>query len=80
MMIKALEDPPFGDVGVTIVSGSNLPRHSDQHRCFLRGTAIRGPVYFLDDLKSAVSLNDALMWAKVNRFSPLKTGAIINPF
>ncbi|GFS48444.1 WD repeat-containing protein 17 [Nephila pilipes] len=80
IMIKALEDPPFGDVGVTVVSGSNLPRHSDHHRCFLRGTAIRGPVYFLDDLKSTVSLNDALMWAKVNRFSPLKTGAVINPF
>lgn len=40
-MSKALEDVPFGDVGVTIVSGSNLPRHSDHHRCYLWGSTIQ---------------------------------------
>ncbi|XP_054708343.1 LOW QUALITY PROTEIN: WD repeat-containing protein 17-like [Uloborus diversus] len=80
MMGKIEEDLPYGDIGTTIVSGSNLPRHSDHHRCYLRGTNIQGPVYFLDDSKSTISLNDALMWAKVNRFSPLKTGFTINPF
>ncbi|KAG8202086.1 hypothetical protein JTE90_010448 [Oedothorax gibbosus] len=80
LMVKVLEDPPFGDTGTTIVNGSNLPRHSDHHRCYVRNSAIRGPVYFLEDLKSTISLNDALMWAKVNRFSPLKTGFTINPF
>lgn len=41
LMSKALEDKPFQDVGITIVSGSNLPRHSDHHRCFLRGSTIK---------------------------------------
>ncbi|TSX30747.1 WD repeat-containing protein 17 [Bagarius yarrelli] len=39
-----------------------------------------GPVFFLEDGKSAISLNDALMWAKVNPFSPLGTGMRLNPF
>lgn len=40
----------------------------------------QGPVFFLEDGKSAISLNDALMWAKVNPFSPLGTGIRLNPF
>ncbi|KAK3573283.1 hypothetical protein QTP86_019395 [Hemibagrus guttatus] len=39
-----------------------------------------GPVFFLEDGKSSISLNDALMWAKVNPFSPLGTGIRLNPF
>ncbi|TKC38477.1 hypothetical protein EI555_006581, partial [Monodon monoceros] len=39
-----------------------------------------GPVFFLEDGKSTISLNDALMWAKVNPFSPLGTGIRLNPF
>lgn len=42
--------------------------------------ALQGPVFFLEDGKSAISLNDALMWAKVNPFSPLGTGIRLNPF
>lgn len=41
---------------------------------------VKGPVFVLEDGKSAISLNDALMWAKVNPFSPLGTGLRINPF
>lgn len=41
LMSKVTEDEPFKDVGVTIVSGSNLPRHSDHHRCYLRGSTIQ---------------------------------------
>lgn len=41
---------------------------------------VQGPVFSLEDGKSAISLNDALMWAKVNPFSPLGTGLRINPF
>lgn len=41
---------------------------------------LQGPVFLLEDNKSAISLNDALMWAKVNPFSPLGTGLRINPF
>lgn len=48
-MAKALEDVPFADIGVTIVSGSNLPRHSDHHRCYLRGSTIQ--------VSSIISLN-----------------------
>lgn len=49
-------------------------RYVDLLCCF------QGPVFFLEDGKSAISLNDALMWAKVNPFSPLGTGVRMNPF
>uniref|UniRef100_H2TK73 WD repeat domain 17 n=1 Tax=Takifugu rubripes TaxID=31033 RepID=H2TK73_TAKRU len=66
--------------GADYVMGSNLPSHSDvQVSCFT-GNRIQGPVFLLEDGKSAISLNDALMWAKVNPFSPLGTGLRINPF
>ena len=41
---------------------------------------IQGLAYFLEDGKSAISPNEALMWAKVNPFSPLASGLRINPF
>ncbi|XP_023375749.1 WD repeat-containing protein 17 [Pteropus vampyrus] len=47
---------------------------------FLNSHCVQGPVYFLEDGKSTISLNDALMWAKVNPFSPLGTGIRLNPF
>lgn len=47
---------------------------------FLNSPCVQGPVFFLEDGKSAISLNDALMWAKVNPFSPLGTGIRLNPF
>uniref|UniRef100_A0A3Q2FKJ8 WD repeat domain 17 n=1 Tax=Cyprinodon variegatus TaxID=28743 RepID=A0A3Q2FKJ8_CYPVA len=62
------------------VTGSNLPSHSDLHLSCFTGHRIQGPVFLLEDNKSAISLNDALMWAKVNPFSPLGTGVRINPF
>ncbi|XP_061535832.1 WD repeat-containing protein 17 isoform X1 [Phycodurus eques] len=66
--------------GADYVTGSNLPSHSDvQISCFT-GHRIQGPVFLLEDGKSTISLNDALMWAKVNPFSPLGTGVRINPF
>ncbi|KAI2668356.1 WD repeat-containing protein 17 [Labeo rohita] len=72
-LIKGLEGPDY-------VTGSNLPSHSDvQISCFT-GLRIQGPAFFLEDGKSAISLNDALMWAKVNPFSPLGTGIRLNPF
>ncbi|NWY04358.1 WDR17 protein, partial [Nothoprocta ornata] len=74
------EEPLKGMVGPDYVTGSNLPSHSDVHISCLTGLRIQGPVFFLEDGKSAVSLNDALMWAKVNPFSPLGTGIRLNPF
>ena len=42
--------------------------------------AVQGPAFFLEDGRSAVSVNEALMWAIVTPFSPLGSGARINPF
>ncbi|XP_058497432.1 WD repeat-containing protein 17 isoform X3 [Solea solea] len=66
--------------GADYVTGSNLPSHSDVQLSCFTGQRIQGPVFLLEDGKSAISLNDALMWAKVNPFSPLGTGVRINPF
>ncbi|KAM5264681.1 WD repeat-containing protein 17 isoform 3-T3 [Ctenodactylus gundi] len=80
-LLKRLKEEPLkGTIGTHYVSGSNLPSHSDAHISCLTGLKIQGPVFFLEDGKSAISLNDALMWAKVNPFSPLGTGIRINPF
>ena len=40
----------------------------------------QGPAFFLEDGRSAMAISDALMWAKVNPFSPLGSGVRINPF
>ncbi|GAB1293164.1 WD repeat domain 17 [Apodemus speciosus] len=80
-LLKRLKEEPLkGISGPDYVTGSNLPSHSDIHISCLTGLKIQGPVYFLEDGKSAISLNDALMWAKVNPFSPLGTGIRLNPF
>ncbi|XP_066092130.1 WD repeat-containing protein 17 isoform X3 [Saccopteryx bilineata] len=57
-------EPLRGLAGPDCVAGSQLPSHSDAHVSCLTGSRIQGPVYFLEDGKSAISLNDALMWAK----------------
>ncbi|XP_053258582.1 WD repeat-containing protein 17 isoform X2 [Podarcis raffonei] len=74
------EEPLKVTIGPDYVTGSNLPSHSDVHISCLTGLRIQGPVFFLEDGKSTISLNDALMWAKVNPFSPLGTGIRLNPF
>ncbi|XP_041912815.1 WD repeat-containing protein 17 isoform X4 [Alosa alosa] len=80
LLSRITEQPHMGLQGPDYVTGSNLPSHSEvQISCFT-GVRIQGPVFFLEDGKSAISLNDALMWAKVNPFSPLGTGVRINPF
>ncbi|XP_058380913.1 WD repeat-containing protein 17 isoform X4 [Diceros bicornis minor] len=80
-LLKRLKEEPLkGIIGPDYVTGSNLPGHSDIHISCLTGLKIQGPVFLLEDGKSAISLNDALMWAKVNPFSPLGTGIRLNPF
>uniref|UniRef100_A0A672N4U7 WD repeat-containing protein 17-like n=1 Tax=Sinocyclocheilus grahami TaxID=75366 RepID=A0A672N4U7_SINGR len=80
LLSRMREEPVKGLEGPDYVTGSNLPSHSDvQISCFT-GLRIQGPAFFLEDGKSAISLNDALMWAKVNPFSPLGTGIRLNPF
>ncbi|XP_028305170.1 WD repeat-containing protein 17 isoform X2 [Gouania willdenowi] len=66
--------------GSDYVTGSNLPSHSELQLSCFTGHRIQGPVFVLEDRKSSISLNDALMWAKVNPFSPLGTGVRIDPF
>lgn len=39
-----------------------------------------GAVFLLEDGETAMGLSDAVMWAKVNPFSPLNTGSRIMPF
>ncbi|XP_036619356.1 WD repeat-containing protein 17 isoform X4 [Trichosurus vulpecula] len=80
LLKKMKEETLRGITGPDSVTGSNLPSHSDVHISCLTGLKIQGPVFFLEDGKSAISLNDALMWAKVNPFSPLGTGIRLNPF
>ncbi|KAJ6668643.1 hypothetical protein lerEdw1_012125 [Lerista edwardsae] len=80
LVLRIKEEPLKGMLGPDYVTGSNLPSHSNAPISCLTGLRIQGPVYFLEDGKSAISLNDALMWAKVNPFSPLGTGIRLNPF
>ncbi|XP_072171647.1 WD repeat-containing protein 17-like [Diadema setosum] len=68
------------EMGEDFVTGSHLPSHSDVHRSLFSASRIQGPAFFLEDSRSVISLNDALMWSKVTPFSPLGTGALINPF
>ncbi|KAK3876979.1 hypothetical protein Pcinc_018267 [Petrolisthes cinctipes] len=68
------------DSGVTRVSGSHLPRHSDSQTCCITNQIIKGPSYFLEKSESVMGQNDALMWAKVHPYSPLGTGLRLNPF
>ncbi|CAG5133469.1 unnamed protein product, partial [Candidula unifasciata] len=68
------------ELGPDCAGSSNLPSHSDIQVSVLSGDRIKGQAFFLEDGQSAISLNEALMWAKVNPFSPLGSGVRINPF
>ncbi|KAF0310731.1 WD repeat-containing protein 17 [Amphibalanus amphitrite] len=68
-----------GDRGAVRVPGCQLPGHGRLLRCYLTGQVIRGPVYRLEDGESALSAGLAVMWAAVNRYSPLRTGAQMYP-
>lgn len=74
---KLSENGEFGEV---LVAGSHLPRHSDQRRSIFTGKPIQGPVYYLDGSETAVSLSEAIMWARVNLLSPLRAYSRIVPF
>ena len=61
-------------VNLCVQGLAGLLKHSHVNIC------VQGLAVFLEDGKSAVSVNEALMWAKVNPFSPLGSGIRINPF
>ena len=66
--------------GIDIVAGSHLPHNLNTKLSILTGERIKGPMFILEDGESVISLSNAIMWAKVNSFSPLATGSRINPF
>lgn len=40
----------------------------------------RGPAFLLEDEETVLGLNEAVMWSKVNPFSPLNTGCGMTPY
>nr|KAI8756432.1 WD repeat-containing protein 17-like [Biomphalaria glabrata] len=81
-LLKCCGSDPFNAIepGPDYVASSHLPSHSDIHVSYLSGERIKGQPFFLEDGNSVISLSEALMWAKVNPFSPLGSGVRINPF
>ena len=90
-MMKAIEQdykeefPLFGAPGVYSYSimGSHLPTNANQ-KCaqvsiFTKQT-IRGLAFAIDSGASVISIEEALEWALVNKFTPCNNGTIINPF
>ncbi|XP_069128955.1 WD repeat-containing protein 17-like [Argopecten irradians] len=73
-------DEELRRLGPDCMASSNLPTHSDIHVSCISGQRTLGLAYFLEDGRSAVSPNEALMWAKVNPFTPLGSALRINPF
>jgi len=67
-------------MGDYITACDNLPSHCQSYINYFNKEKIKGSVFILEDGRSAIPLNIALMWACVNRFSPLANGDIINPF
>ncbi|CAK8683632.1 unnamed protein product [Clavelina lepadiformis] len=66
--------------GKTVTDASDLPSHSDDHISTISGTKISGAPFFLEDQRSVLSLNEAIMWAKCNEFSPTGSGERLCPF
>ncbi|XP_062513746.1 WD repeat-containing protein 17-like isoform X2 [Corticium candelabrum] len=84
--VRILERKLGGSIGKSdgsdaiVVAHWTLPIKSKVHTSHFTRQRIYGPAYILDDGHTAISLSDALMWAEVNPFSPLGSGAVINPF
>ena len=77
---RAGEEPLKCLVGSTIVNASDLPSHSESYTSTISKTKINGSVFMLEDGRSTLSYNEAVMWAKCNEFSPTSSGARICPF
>lgn len=58
---------------------SHLPLNRPVRSSITRQEA-QPPLHQLEDLQSFIGLAEAVMWYKVNPFSPLLTGAKINPY
>jgi len=70
--------------GSTVKSlGSGLvPIDLESKRCvsICSGKRIEGNVFYLEDRKTTMSYDEALMWFEVNPFSPLPSHANLSPF
>jgi len=77
---RAGEEPLQCMFGSTIVNASDLPSHSQSYTSTISKTKINGAVFMLEDKRSTLSYNEAIMWAKCNEFSPTSSGARICPF
>ncbi|XP_021348279.1 WD repeat-containing protein 17-like [Mizuhopecten yessoensis] len=77
---RAGVDEELRRLGPDCMASSNLPTHSDIHVSCISGQRTLGLAFFLEDGRSAVSPNEALMWVKVNPFTPLGSALRINPF
>ena len=57
-----------------VLAGSTLPSERDTPVSVLTNRPIKGPAHLLEDGKAAISLEEALLWGRVNSLSPLNTG------
>lgn len=67
----------YSTVGSTLPVNANL---SGVRKSIFSNEVIRGLYFVLEDGSSHMSIEEALEWAEVNRYSPLNNGCRINPF
>ncbi|OQR87320.1 hypothetical protein ACHHYP_09116 [Achlya hypogyna] len=70
-------------IEAVVVPGANLPSAGQAKyplRSLFTGQVIHGPAVKLEDDVSAISLEEAIMWGRVNVFSPLSTGEKIRVY
>jgi len=66
---------------VVIAGSTNLPvRRRVTLESVISKQPVQGAEFVLEDGKSVVTPSEALMWFRVNPFSPLSTGKWMNPF
>jgi len=63
-----------------ITIGSKLPSHSDIHTSTITGLKIAGAYVYMEDARTVMSLNEAIMWSRCNPFSPTCTGHRMHPY
>mmetsp|Transcript_42825 Transcript_42825/g.71262 ORF Transcript_42825/g.71262 Transcript_42825/m.71262 type:complete len:87 (-) Transcript_42825:380-640(-) len=63
---------------IVIPTGSTIPSRTKSRLSILTRSEIQGPEHMLDDQRSMISLAEAVLWTRVNPFSPLNTGKFMN--
>jgi len=80
-----IEFPLYGICGVyyNLLVGTQLPANSKgRPNCISTFTKkpIKGLYYLVDSVSTAITIEEALEWAFVNRYTPFNNGYLINPF